>query len=201
MRNSVWLIAIVLGLSCPGTTRADIAYPAGKQIQGRSYNDALKIWIPRKFGIWAAANGGQDYLVLQGESALGPATITLPKPKLIAEKLEAAVSRAIRWAHIARKHHADVSKVAGCVGPTVYDRCVGYRPEPKEGRMIMTFVASDQGRDMNLILEMTDSNNEFITATIYIPASKFPELRDAVDGIPKALAKAHKAAKNRALFK
>ena len=177
-------------------------YRVGEVVKGRTHNDILKRWLDSNFSIWVGVGSDNSETILfKGATGIGDATVMIEYSQAVQSKLESAVSKALEWAGVARKHKADTSKSLGCFGRDRHGLCAETGDAHDENQMGLTFFAAGSGKQTDLIIDIIDRNNQFIKSKIYLNVEKLKVLRRNIKAIAKAMQRAKKTARNQNLFK
>lgn len=177
-------------------------YRAGEFVTGQEYNETLERWIPRTFSIWVGVSEqGREYIFFQGETSLKPATVQARYKTATVKKLKDLLNKALEWSEVARENKADTSQKLGCFGDDRYSSCENSGNAYEKNQMGLSFFASREGQQTNLIIDMIDGSNQFIKTEIYFDPPQIRQIAQAAEQIKAKLDKAHEMAGKKDLFK
>lgn len=195
------MTAISIGISFfSSNAYAFNTYNVGQVINGKAYNDTLKIWKKRNISISVGYTNKSGRLFFVGETSLSDATVVIDYLPTTQERLERFISTAIKWADIAKKNKADVSKPLGCFGDDLDGFCDRTGNVFNTNQLGFNFFSAKSGSQVNLILSFIDKNNKFINEQIYLELPEIKKLFETISLIPKEIEKAKKKSKASELF-
>lgn len=179
--------------------QAMVTKPVGAKVQGQSYNETLRRWIPRAFQmVVGIGQDGTVWLFFDGEASLGTATAETIYSTAERDKLRHAAEKTLEWAKIARDNKTDASRFFSCVGWDAEHCSDGAY---KQNQMGMRFFASNEGQLQYLVLEIIDRRNRFIATTIYLEPDAVRAFLDNVNRLDETVAAAKETTGKKHLFK
>ena len=180
-------IVIALLLFFPSCAQAFTTYKVQEDIPARFFNDLLQNWQSANLTVWVGLNGDVATLIFEGEVSYKPATVHIKYDKIVQRRLEAIVNQSIEWASVAKSNKADTNQGLGCFGSDAYGLCNENSRTYDENQIAFRFFSRNAGAQTDLIVDITDRGNEYITGQLYLDVATVLRLKKTLTKVPEKL--------------